>query len=208
MKDRIGEKYGKLEIIGFDRKEIYTHSKRNYLIYYWFCKCECGNIKSISSNSLTSKNSVSCGCSKVIRMTTHGKTYTFEYKSWRYMMARCFSTKHKHYKRYGGRGITVCDKWLKFEGFFEDMGLKPGKEYSIDRINNDLGYYKENCRWATRKTQDNNKSDNVAVINTITGEEYSTINLAAEAINMKYNTLWNKLHNLRKNTTNLKIKKQ
>lgn len=88
------------------------------------------------------------------------------------------------------------------------MGLKPGKEYSIDRINNDLGYYKENCRWATRKTQDNNKSDNVAVINTITGEKYSTINLAAEAINMKYNTLWNKLHNLRKNTTNLKIKKQ
>lgn len=206
MKDRIGEKYGRLEIISFDRREVYTHPKRNYFIYYWNCKCDCGNEKSIRYGALTSGNDISCGCVKKARFTIHGMVYSSEYKSWRNMTARCFNIKHKFYKNYGGRGITVCEKWLKFEGFFEDMGIKPSKEYSIDRIDVNGNYCKENCRWATRKTQDNNKSDNVAVINTITGEEYSTINLAAEAINMKYNTLWSKLHNFRPNKTNLKIK--
>lgn len=77
------------------------------------------------------------------------------------MKARCLNPKHKSYGGYGGRGITVCEKWLQFEGFYEDMGEKPEGKYSLDRIDNNGGYSKDNCRWVDSKTQSNNKRNNV-----------------------------------------------
>ena len=78
--------------------------------------------------------------------------------AWRAMFRRCYSKNSHTYKNYGERGITVCDEWKDFDTFLLDMGLSPGKKYSLDRIDNKKGYCKQNCRWVTRFEQDNNKS--------------------------------------------------
>ncbi len=79
------------------------------------------------------------------------------------MKQRCGNPKTADYISYGGRGITVCERWRKFAAFIEDMGWPPPGKFTIDRINNDLGYCKENCRWATRDQQDSNKRNNVFI---------------------------------------------
>lgn len=89
---------------------------------------------------------------------THGMTGTPEYVSWQSIIQRCTNKNSTRYESYAGRGITVCDEWLKFDAFFKDMGFKPSSDFSIDRIDNDKGYYKENCRWATRSQQQQNKT--------------------------------------------------
>ena len=133
----------------------------------WLVRCDCGIAKIVSQSNLRCGNTVSCGCYKRDRMiannTTHGKADTPEYYSWTGMIQRCFNPKGKAWKDYGGRGITVCPHWMKFENFLADMGDKPAGT-SIDRINNDLGYLcpkchppTGNCRWATRTEQNNNQ---------------------------------------------------
>lgn len=84
----------------------------------------------------------------------HGMTHSGEYSSWQNMLARCYNVKNPYYSHYGGRGITVCESWRNsFNDFISDMGLKPTNLHSIDRIDNNLGYCKNNCRWATRVVQ-------------------------------------------------------
>jgi hypothetical protein len=90
--------------------------------------------------------------------TTHSMTKTSEYRAWAGMMQRCYNPKNRRYSSYGGRGIAVCVRWKSFENFISDMGLKPSADLSIDRIDNDKGYSPDNCRWATRSQQQNNKS--------------------------------------------------
>lgn len=93
---------------------------------------------------------------------THNKTKSDEYQSWANIKSRCTNPKASHYERYGGRGVIMCERWLNsFENFFEDMGKRPSKEHSIDRINNDGNYELDNCRWATNSQQSRNKSPNV-----------------------------------------------
>jgi hypothetical protein len=87
----------------------------------------------------------------------HGMARTPTYSSWRRMKARCLNTRNIVYASYGGRGISLCERWLKFENFFADMGLRPGLEYSIDRIDNNRGYEPDNCKWSTRSEQQRNK---------------------------------------------------
>ena len=91
----------------------------------------------------------------------HGMTETSEYTSWEGMKRRCFNPNYKKYASWGGRGITVCDRWKNsFENFFADMGLKPSPDHSLDRIDNNGNYQKNNCRWATKEQQVNNRKNN------------------------------------------------
>ena len=92
---------------------------------------------------------------------THGMRYSREYSIWDGMKKRCFNPISPNYKNYGEKGITVCDKWMTFEGFFEDMGHSNG--LCLDRIDNTKGYSKDNCRWTTYKQNNRNKSSNVLV---------------------------------------------
>lgn len=85
---------------------------------------------------------------------------TPEWDSWRMMKTRCNNPKDQAYKRYGGRGITVCERWDTFDKFLEDMGPRPTLEHSLDRKDNSKGYCKDNCRWSTKREQSNNRSDN------------------------------------------------
>jgi len=90
--------------------------------------------------------------------TTHGMIKSLEYRSWISMKQRCFNLNHKYYSNYGGRGITVCDRWKNsFENFFADMGSRISHDYSLDRIDNNKNYFAENCKWSTRKEQINNR---------------------------------------------------
>lgn len=130
----------------------------------WLCKCDCGNLKTAQITDLELGKVNSCKeCSskfRTKRQIIHGhsltKNKTPTYKSWTNMYTRSTNPNRKQSKDYVLRGITMCDRWFDFENFLADMGERPDG-MSIDRINNDLGYYKENCRWADSKTQNNNK---------------------------------------------------
>lgn len=119
------------------------------------CRCICGKEKLIAAYSLKINGSLSCGCVNKNSLT-HGMSLTGTYKSWSEMKNRCLNAKHKHYKDYGGRGIKIYERWLKFNNFYEDMGTRP-KDRSLDRIDNSGNYEQSNCRWADIFQQANNK---------------------------------------------------
>lgn len=89
-------------------------------------------------------------------MIKHGASKTKAYRSWDAMTQRCTNQKHKAFHRYGGRGIVICERWLNFANFLEDMGQPPSENHSLEREDNDLGYSPDNCKWATKTEQQNN----------------------------------------------------
>jgi hypothetical protein len=106
---------------------------------------------------LKSGGVTSCGCVQREKVTRHGRTGTVEHDAWQNMLYRCNTVTSASYENYGGRGITVCERWQTFENFFADMGERPSARHSIDRIDNDRGYEPGNCRWATVAQQGRNR---------------------------------------------------
>lgn len=162
--DLTGTKFGRLLVIR-------RAKNRNKESTCWLCVCDCGEERIVYSQSLRSGYTKSCGCLQrdVARGhrfgLRHGMHGTSEYRSWRSMKMRCLLPTYRQYQHYGGRGIAVCDSWMKFENFFSDMGFKPTPLHSIDRIDNDGDYEPRNCRWATDVEQNRNKRPNTRIRN-------------------------------------------
>lgn len=181
-------KFGRLTVIGYYGK-VKDSSIYGRTTHYWLCICRCGKVKIAKTQHLTSGGINQCDyCPRTGRNKTHGMSRTGIFRIWTGMIQRCNNPKDKHYTRYGGRGIKVCDRWLNsFENFYEDIGsTRPSLEYSIDRIDNNGDYCPGNCRWATPIQQQNNRECSinpifdgvkytVAELSTITGLCHQTI---------------------------------
>jgi hypothetical protein len=152
--DWIGKRFGKLTVIGIAREGTGKLGTR------LLCRCDCGNEATPQPYPLKDGRTQSCGCLGQERRTKHGQAYgkngSKTYTAWSQMKSRCDNPKNKFYADYGGRGIVYCEEWKDFKAFFSDMGEAP-EGLSLERIENSKGYSKENCKWATRKEQQNNR---------------------------------------------------
>ncbi len=126
----------------------------------WLCRCDCGAERKVAGTMLTRNRSKSCGCWRAEAMGNtarrHGKTYSPTWKSWQAMHARCNYQCVNGYERYGGRGISVCERWKVFENFLADMGERP-EGMTLDRIDSNRNYEPGNCKWSTRSEQQRNR---------------------------------------------------
>ena len=164
----------------------------------WFCTCSCGNSVEVVTGNLTMGHTKSCGCLKaeIIRSVrvTHGKSNSKAYRCWRKMKNRCMDSSDPAFCNYGGRGITVSASWLKFDNFYSDMG-DPPEGTSIERVDNDLGYSKENVVWASRIEQSRNKRNTLKVV--VEGK-IMPVSKVAEVTGIPYKTLYARLKVLNK----------
>ena len=178
FKNLIGIKFGRLLV--HSRQGVASNGGAK-----WLCICECGSSTITTSTSLTSGRTKSCGCLQrdinISRLTKHGQCTTNKkhplYATWNSMRSRCNNKNSGSYHKYGGRGIKICPEWEDFETFVLDMGNRPNW-FSIDRIDNDKGYSKDNCRWADIKTQANNTRHNRLIL--YKGVEYTISELATK----------------------------
>lgn len=148
--DLTGQTYNFLTVL----REVETRKG----LRFWECRCDCGTITVVQQGAIRSGNTKGCGCR--VNAPKHGMSKTPTFSSWVNMKSRCLYEKAPNYAEYGGRGITVCDRWLEsFENFLADMGVAPPK-HSIERLDVNGNYDPSNCKWATKSEQNNNKRTN------------------------------------------------
>lgn len=179
--DHTGKKYHRLTALKFE-KQVGT-------VKYWLYKCDCGQPHVAASNQVKFGHIKSCGCLHrefVVkpRRGKHKMIKSAEYRIWCSMRLRCRRTSDS---RYGGRGIAVCDRWADFAPFYNDMGPRPSPAHSLDRINNDGNYEKDNCRWATAKEQATNRHNTIFV--NVRGKAMPLYD-ASIALGLKYQTAY------------------
>lgn len=142
---KAGQRFNKLVIL-----EELPLGERGRLLK---CKCDCGTIKNIYLSVLVRSLTKSCGCHRLAMRTKHGMHESREYSTWENMIQRCTNPNARKYFLYGGRGVTICDEWItSFKSFYRDMGNRPDNT-SLDRIDSEKGYYKENCKWSNPREQ-------------------------------------------------------
>ena len=151
--DLTGKTYFRWKVI----KRVKNREVKSTSLIQYLCKCECGTKKILLGMVLRNWHSLSCGCWKKERggNKTHGKSKTSIYCRWSRMMDRCLNPNNSGYHNYGGRGIKVSKSWMTFANFYRDMGDAPNN-LTLERINNDKGYSKSNCKWDTRRNQNLN----------------------------------------------------
>lgn len=190
IKDLTDQRFGRLLVLG------YAGSRKKKA--QWLCQCDCGRKTIVDRGNLLSGCSQSCGClhnellSK--QNTTHGMSHRVpEYGVWSAMLSRCDNPKNRQFHDYGGRGITVCERWRSFENFYADMGPRPTAQHSIDRIDVNGNYDPSNCRWATKLVQANNARSNIPLTH-----DGRTMNLTewARELGIKKITLYDRIHKL------------
>ena len=176
LKDITGQRFNKLVAI----KHIYSKK--------WLFKCDCGN-ETIMTKAHVKRNKT-CGCERYIRK--HGFANKIrEYAIWKSIKGRCYNKSDQSYKKYGGRGIRVCDRWLEsFSNFLSDIGFSPTKKHSIDRINNDGNYEPLNCRWATNTQQTRNQSSNIIILYK---NQEKNLSEWCEILNLNYHTIYGRI---------------
>lgn len=188
--DLTGERFGGLVVI-----KLVNRAKSGHIRY--LCLCDCGNKTIVQAGNLKNHHTQSCGCFNKKMHTKHGHSTRIKkskvYIIWVNMIQRCTNPHYKQYKDYGGRGITICDEWLhSFSNFLRDNpGWKPG--LTIERNNNELGYFKDNCYWGTRTEQTRNRRNTLYV--PYKGENRLLIELC-EKHNMPYKIVWMRIYKL------------
>ncbi len=183
-----GQTFGRLTVL--HEVEPTSHLRRR-----WQCKCICGQDAVVHQSNLLSGHTQSCGCLSAEttskRRRTHGYSGTSIYQIWNGMRERCHNPNHEAWRYYGGKGITVCDRWTKFEYFLEDMGERPSVEHSIERRNNKGNYEPANCYWGTQEEQCSNRSSNVHI--TLNGVTMTAMRWARQ-LNINDSTLLWRIH--------------
>jgi hypothetical protein len=194
--DLTGKPFGRWKVLGYAGNKISNGRSR----LMWTCLCRCGTFKEILGDNLTGNKTLSCGCWRSEKASVTSAKHGFsrvgkripEYKVWCGIIQRCTNQNYPKWKDYGGRGITICERWRDFPNFYKDIGPRPTPKHTVERINNEKGYEPGNVEWATKLVQGNNKRNNRLI--TFQGKTL-TVSQWSRELNLPYFTLMYRIKN-------------